>query len=348
MSYNKKAYIMADKELNTEEQRANRTLLITMAVVLAAVAVAAIVGFLFLKPPKEIITGQVEATTVRVSGKLPGRVMEFYVSEGDTVQTGDTLVRIHSSLAEAKLMQAEAMMEAANAQNEKADAGTRKQIIQSANDLWQQANAALTVTKKTYDRMESLFAQGVVSEQKRDEALAAYQSAKAAEDAAHNQYLLAVEGAQKEDKASASAMVTVARGGVKEVESLLEDEYLLAPCGGSVDEIYPEAGELVSTGTPIMKLLRTDGPDAWWITFNVREQLLGSLAMGKEIEVEVPALGEKMVKAKIYYVKDMGNYAVWRSTKATGEWDSRTFQIKARLSEQLPGLRPGMSVIYRK
>ncbi len=339
---------MADKELNIEEQRANRTLLITMAVVLAAVAVAAIVGFLFLKPPREVITGQVEATTVRVSGKLPGRVMEFYAGEGDAVRTGDTLVRIHSSLAEAKLMQAEAMMEAANAQNDKAEAGTRKPLLQSANALLQQAEAALNVTKKTYDRMESLFSQGVLSEQKRDEALAAYQSAKAAEDAAHNQYLLALEGAQKEDKASASAMVSVARGGVKEVEALLEDEYLLAPCAGTVDEVYPEIGELVSIGTPIMKLLRTDGPDAWWITFNVREQLLESLAMDAEIEVEIPALGDKTVKAKVYYVKDMGDYAVWRSTKSTGEWDSRTFQIKARLRGKLPGLRPGMAVIYRK
>ena len=321
----------------------SKILLISLCVIILVVVILAVVGFLLINKPKEVIQGQVEATAIKVSGKLPGRVEVFYVREGDSVKEGDTLVHIHSSVVEAKLQQAQAMTTAAKAQNRKVDAGARTQIIQSARDLWLQAQAAREIAQKTYNRMESLYAQGVVSAQKRDEAQAAYKAAQAAEDAAWNQYNLAQSGAQQEDKQSSAAMVTAAQGGEKEVEAILQDQYLLSPCNGIVDEIYPQQGELVALGAPIMSVLRGDDR---WITFNVREELLNDLPIGKEIDVVIPALGEMETKAQVYYVRDMGDYAVWRATKATGEWDSRTFKIKARPLEQLPNLRPGMSVIY--
>ena len=318
-------------------------LLISLAVIILVVVILSVVGFVFINEPVEVVQGQAEATTVKISGKLPGRVEKFFVQEGDSVKIGDTLVHIHSSVVEAKLQQAQAMTTAAKAQNRKVDAGARTQIIQSARDLWLQAQAAREIAQKTYNRMESLYAQGVVSAQKRDEAQAAYKAAQAAEDAAWNQYNLAQSGAQQEDKQSSAAMVTAAQGGEKEVEAILQDQYLLSPCNGIVDEIYPQQGELVALGAPIMSVLRGDDR---WITFNVREELLNDLPLGKEIYVVMPALGEMETKAQVYYVRDMGDYAVWRATKATGEWDSRTFKIKARPLEQLPNLRPGMSVIY--
>ena len=330
--------------METNQERAeSKILLISLCVIILVVVILAVVGFLLIDKPKEVIQGQVEATAIKVSGKLPGRVEVFYVREGDSVKEGDTLVHIHSSVVEAKLQQAQAMTTAAKAQNSKVDAGARTQIIQSARDLWLQAQAAREIAQKTYNRMESLYAQGVVSAQKRDEAQAAYKAAQAAEDAAWNQYNLAQSGAQQEDKQSSAAMVTAAQGGEKEVEAILQDQYLLSPCNGIVDEIYPQQGELVALGAPIMSVLRGDDR---WITFNVREELLRDLPLGKEIDVVIPALGEMETKAQVYYVRDMGDYAVWRATKATGEWDSRTFKIKARPLKQLPNLRPGMSVIY--
>lgn len=328
-----------------QEKRANRTLLVTMAVVVAAVAVIAVIGFIFMNRPDSYIEGQVEGTNIRISGKLAGRVTEFYAHEGDTVHAGDTLVRIHSSVVEAQLGQAEAMKEVAAAQNKKIDAGTRMQIINAAADLLRQAEAAVTITKKTYDRMERLYGEGVIAEQKRDEAKAAYDAAVAARDAAASQLSLAKAGAQKEDKESAEALVQAAGSGVKQVEAVLEDSYLVAPFDGTIDQVYPEVGELVSLGAPIMSLLRTDDR---WVTFNVREELLSELTMGKEIKVMIPALDKKEITVKIYYVRDMGNYATWRSTKSTGSYDSRTFQIKARPVEDVPGLRPGMSAVFEQ
>lgn len=326
-------------------KKTERSLLLTMGIVIVVVAIIAIIGFVFMNKPADIIEGQAEGTTVRISGKLPGRVVEFFVEEGDTVHAGDTLVHIHSSLVDAQLTQAEAMQEVAEAQNRKVDAGTRSQIVKAAYDLLQQANAAVTITEKTYRRMENLYKEGVMSEQKRDEAKAAYDAAVAAKGAAESQYSLAKAGAQKEDKESTAAMVSAAGGGVAQVEALLEDSYLTAPFDGTIDQVYPQEGELVALGAPIMSLLRKDKR---WITFNVREELLNDLTMGKKINVKVPALGMKDIEVEIYYIRDMGSYATWHSTKATGSWDSRTFEIKARPTEKVEGLRPGMSVIYEK
>ena len=329
---------MANTDQTSSQQvkiEKGNALLGTLVIVTLAVALLALVGFLFLKPKSDLIEGQAEATSVRISGKLPGRVMELYVEEGQAVKAGDTLVHIHSSLADAKLYQAEAMQTAASAQNKKIDSGTRKQIVQSAYDVLQQAIAARNISEKTYRRMESLYKQDVVSEQKRDEAKAAYDAAVAGE--------MAQEGAQNEDKESAKALTDAAKGGVMQVEALLQDQYLVAPFDGEIDLIYPHESELVSLGAPIMSLLKLQDK---WVTFNVREHLLSDLTMGKEIEVTIPALDNKKVKAKIYYVRDMGSYATWRATKATGEWDSKTFQIKARPLEDIPELRPGMTVLY--
>ena len=330
---------------SADEKKENRRLLSSLAVVIILVALLALVGFLFLKEPPEIIEGQADATSVRVSGMLPGRVTEFMVKEGDMVHAGDTLVRIHSSVAEAQLTQALAMQDVARQQNRKVDAGTRKQIVQGAYDLWQQSKAAAAITKKTYDRMERLFSEGVITEQKRDEAKAAYDAAVAGQNAAKSQYDLAVAGAQSEDKQSAAAMVEAATGSVDQVQALLDDAFLTSPCDGVVDQVYPQVGELVMPGAPIMSVLKSDDR---FIVFNVREETLNDLTMGKKISVMVPALGKKEIEAEIYYIRDMGSYATWRATKTTGSWDSRTFEIKARPTEKVENLRPGMSIVYTK
>lgn len=315
-------------------------LIITIIIILLVLAAMAIVGFLCIKQGPDTIQGQGDATEIRISGKLPGRITEICVEEGQRVKAGDTLVRIHSSLVEARMEQARAMESAASATNAKVDAGTRSQIIASAHDVWQQAVAASGIAKKTYDRMQSLYSQGVVSEQKRDEAKAAYDAAKAGEAAAKSQYDLAKAGAQKEDKQASAAMVNVARGGVSEVSAVLEDQVLLAPCDGIITVIYPNVSELIATGAPIMTLQKDD----YWAVFNVRENMLKNIKEGSKIKVRIPAL-DKETEMEVFYIRDMGSYANWQATKSTGDYDARTFQIKARPSKPIDNFRPGMSVI---
>ena len=317
-----------------------RTLVATILIIILIIAALAVVGFLTIHQGPDTIQGQADATEIRISGKLPGRVAEIYVEEGQEVKAGDTLVRIHSSLVEARMAQAEAMESAARASDRKVDSGTRKQIVESAHDLWVQAQAALSISKKTYERLENLYNEGVVSEQKRDEAKAAYEAAKAGEAAAKAQYELAKAGPQSEDKQAAAAMVGVAKGGVEEVEAVLEDQYLLAPCDGRITVIYPNVSELVATGAPIMSLQKDDH----WVVFNMRETSLKDLSEGTDVKVRIPALDKDTVM-RVFYISYLGTYANWQATKSTGDYDARTFQIKARPTKKIENLRPGMSVI---
>ena len=326
-------------------EKKERSLVVGLIALIVIIVVLALIGLFLLKPEPQIIQGQAEATQVRVSGKLPGRVVEFMVEEGQHVLGGDTLVHIHSSLVEAKLSQAEAMETVAKAQNKKVDSGTRVELLNSAYDMWQQAQAGLTIAKKTYERMQSLYKKGVVSEQKRDEAEAAYKAMVATESAAKSQYEMAKAGAQAEDKAAAAAMVAAAQGSVAEVESILSDSYLTAPTDGEISDIFPNVGELVSLGAPIMNVLKLDD---MWVSFNVREDLLENLTMGAEVQAIIPALENKEVTLKVFYIRDMGSYAVWRATKVTGQYDAKTFQVKARPVEPVDNLRPGMSVLLKR
>ena len=326
-------------------EKKERSLVVGLIALIVIIVVLALIGLFLLKPEPQIIQGQAEATQVRVSGKLPGRVVEFMVEEGQHVLAGDTLVHIHSSLVEAKLSQAEAMETVAKAQNKKVDSGTREELLNSAYDMWQQAQAGLTIAKKTYERMQSLYKKGVVSEQKRDEAEAAYKAMVATESAAKSQYEMAKAGAQAEDRAAAAAMVAAAQGSVAEVESILSDSYLTAPTDGEISDIFPNVGELVSLGAPIMNVLKLDD---MWVSFNVREDLLENLTMGAEVQAIIPALENKEVTLKVFYIRDMGSYAVWRATKVTGQYDAKTFQVKARPVEPVDNLRPGMSVLLKR
>ena len=326
-------------------EKKERSLVVGLIALIVIIVVLALIGLFLLKPEPQIIQGQAEATQVRVSGKLPGRVVEFMVEEGQHVLAGDTLVHIHSSLVEAKLSQAEAMETVAKAQNKKVDSGTRVELLNSAYDMWQQAQAGLTIAKKTYERMQSLYKKGVVSEQKRDEAEAAYKAMVATESAAKSQYEMVKAGAQAEDKAAAAAMVAAAQGSVAEVESILSDSYLTAPTDGEISDIFPNVGELVSLGAPIMNVLKLDD---MWVSFNVREDLLENLTMGAEVQAIIPALENKEVTLKVFYIRDMGSYAVWRATKVAGQYDAKTFQVKARPVEPVDNLRPGMSVLLKR
>ena len=319
----------------------DKALILTIIIILLVIAALAVIGFLFIKPQPDTVQGQGDATEIRISGKLPGRVRDIYVEEGQRVHAGDTLVHIVSTLVDAQYDQAEAMEQAAQAANAKVDAGARVQIIRSAEDVWKQAQATTGIARKTYERMEALFQKGVVSAQKRDEAKAAYDVAKSGESAARNAWELTKSGAQKEDKEASSAMVKVAKAGVSKANALLEDQYLTAPFDGEVTVIYPHVSELVATGAPVMTLQKDDH----WAVFNVRETLLKDIEVGSKLKVRIPALDKDTVM-EVFYIKDLGTYANWQATKATGDYDARTFQIKARPASPVKNFRPGMSVIY--
>lgn len=328
---------------NKKKYSVNNMMLAFIAV-LVAVGLVALAGFFLLTPPDEVIMGQAEATTIRISGKVPGRIASYRFNEGDQVKAGDTLVFLSTPEVQAKLMQVEAVKAAAEAQHAKALKGARDQEVTAAYEMWQKTQAGLTIAKKSYDRVRNLYEKGVMSAQKKDEAEANYNAMVATEKAARSQYEMAKEGARKEDKAAAAALVNQASGALAEVESYVEESALVAPIDGEISERFPEVGELVGTGAPIMNI--ADLTDMW-VSFSIREDLLSQVKVGNEVKAFVPALDNQEITLKVYYMKDMGTYAAWKATKTTGQYDAKTFEVRARPVQPVEGLRPGMSVIWK-
>ena len=312
----------------------NSNMLLAFLTLLGVIAIVAVVGFFMLRKGPEIIQGQAEVTEYRVSSKVPGRILEFRVKEGQSVNAGDTLAILEAPDVVAKMEQ-----------NEKAIKGAREEQIQAAYEMWQKAQAGVTIAEKSYKRVKNLYEQGVMPAQKLDEVTAQRDAAIATEKAAKAQYTMAKNGAEREDKMAAEALVNRAKGAVAEVESYIKETYLIAPAAGEVSEIFPKVGELVGTGAPIMNIAELND---MWVTFNVREDLLKNLTMGAEFEAVVPALDNKTVRLKVYYLKDLGTYAAWKATKTTGQFDLKTFEVKASPMEKVENLRPGMSVIINK
>lgn len=323
----------------------NSNMLLAFLTLLGVIVVVAVVGFFLLRKGPEIIQGQAEATEYRVSSKVPGRILEFRVKEGQTVKAGDTLAILEAPEVMAKMEQARAAEAAAQAQNEKALKGARREQIQTAYEMWQKAKAGVEIAEKSHKRVKNLFDQGVMPAQKLDEVTAQLNAAIATEKAAKAQYTMAKNGAEREDKMAAAALVDRAKGAVAEVESYIKETYLIAQAAGEVSEIFPKVGELVGTGAPIMNIAIMND---MWVTFNVREDLLKNLTMGAEFDAFVPALDNKDIRLKVYYMKDLGTYAAWKATKTTGQFDLKTFEVKASPVEKVEGLRPGMSVIIKK
>ena len=329
--------------MSNQTKSQHKNILLAIAGFVTVVIIVALIGFLALGRDPDVKQGQVEVSEYRVSSKVPGRILELRVKEGDYVKVGDTLAILDAPEVRAKMEQARSAENAAAALELKAQNGARKEQIQGVFSVLQQAKAGYEIAEKSYNRIQRLFDEGVVSAQKRDEVYANYKAMEAQMKAAQSQYDMAVNGARMEDKMAAAAQVGRAKGAVQEVNSYIHETVQIAQMEGEVADVYPKVGELVGTGSPIMSIAVMDD---MWGTFNIREDQLGDMKVGDEFTAFVPAFN-KDIKMKVYYLKDQGSYAVWKATKANGQYDLKTFEVKARPVEKLDGLRPGMSLIIK-
>lgn len=310
------------------------------AILIIAVVVLAL--WFMLKPKTYYIQGQVEATQVRVSPEIPGKVLEILVKEGDAVSAGQLLAVMKTTTIDAKLKQAEAVKQAALAQLQKADAGARTEQITAAYNLWQQAEAAAELAEKTYERVNNLYNEKVLPAQKRDEALTKKIALRKQAEAAKANYEMAKTGTRAEDRRAAAALVEQAKGAVNEVESYKNEARVLAPTSGEVQEVIPQQGELVNAGYPIVNIV--DLNDVW-VILNIREDHMNRFRKGFQFEGIVPALGNEKITLEVKNVAPLADFATWTATRAQGDFDKKTFQIKAYPIETIKDLRPGMSVL---
>lgn len=316
----------------------------TIVSLLVLVAVVLLAIWFLAKPEEVVLQGRVEATQVYLSPKIAGRIKEYKVREGETVKEGQLLAVLESPELDAKLSQAEAAQAAAEAQEAKAQKGARTEEISAARNVWEKAAAAADLAEKTFERVSNLYRDGVVSEQQRDEALARREAARRDEQAAYNNYQIARQGARSEDKDAAAAAVARAQGAVSEVEVYAQERMIMAPMAGEVQDLLPERGELVSAGFPVVNLI--DLKEAW-VVLNVKEDMLYHFEKGSTFTGKVPALGDKELQFKVYYIAPLGDFATWNATKATGSFDVRTFEVRATPVTGDAAVRPGMSVLVQ-
>lgn len=294
------------------------------------------------EPEEEFIQGEVDATQVNLAVKIAGRVSEVFIKEGQSVEKGASLLKLDSPEIDAKLQQAASSEKAASAQRDKAYSGARSQEVAAAMNLWRQSQEVAELSEKTYRRISNLFADGIIPGQRRDEAEAKWKAAAAAAAAARSQYDMALEGARKEDRQAATALVDQAQGAVSEVRSYLQETRLESPLGGEVIHVLAKPGEIVSPGYPLVTILDLDDI---WVTFNLREDRLAGMLMGTVFPVSAPALGDEKFDVKISYISVLGDFATFRATSASGGFDLKTFEVRARPLKKIEGLRPGMSII---
>lgn len=320
----------------------------TLAVVLPAAALATWLGYRFwnaYQPEVERLQGQIEAQQYNISSKVAGRIDQVLVRKGDKVTEGQLIFTLLSPEIDAKLEQAKASQQAAGALADEAQNGARAQEVEAASDQWQKAKAAAALGEKTYRRINNLYRDGVVAEQKRDEAYTQWQAARYTEQAAYQMFEMAKEGAREETKRAAQEKERMAAGAVAEVEAYAADTKISSWHDGEVSQILLHGGELAPQGFPVVSIIDMD--DAWAV-FHVREDRLADFSKGTHFEAKVPALGDQTIPFTVTHVSVMGDFATWRATDTRQGFDMRTFEVEARPLQPVDGLRVGMSVLVER
>lgn len=313
--------------------------------VAGAIAVAIAIGlWLAYRPVPDQVQGMVDAREFRVASKVTGRLATVRVQEGERVAAGQLLATLDSPEVAAKAAQADAAVEAAQSQADKAEAGARPTDLDAAEAQWRRAQATADLAQVTYERVERLYGEGVVAGQKRDEARANARAAAEAARAARAQYEATRLGARTEDRRAARAQAAQARGAAAEVDAARSETRLVSPVAGEVGRRLAQPGEIVGAGFPVMLVTEVDAP---WLALTLREDQLKGIRAGREFEGEVPALGGKTVRWRVYYVAPAGEFATWRATRQSSGFDVKSFEVRARPLAPPAALRPGMSVLVR-
>lgn len=314
--------------------------LFALSVVIAVVVYGLWLAF---RTPADLLQGMADADSINVSTKISARVSKLLVHEGDKVQVGQLLFELDSPEVVAKQEQVAAVLEAAHAQAGKAEEGARSEEILAAEANWKRAVVGAELSLSTYHRVENLFREGVMTRQKRDEALAQERSSSQLAIAARAQYDLALAGARETDKTAAQAQVRQAEGAVAEVQAAQAEINGRAPIASEVGKRLVSVGELVPAGYPIFSLIDID---QMWVSLNLLENQFNGIKPGDQLLGDIPALNLETVLFEVYYISPAGDFATWRSTRQSSGYDVKSFEMRLRPLQQIEGFRPGMSVLF--
>lgn len=330
----------------TENTDSKSSAAIKMIGIIILILLLGLIGFGLWKSyqPKEVeLQGRVEAETVHVSSKVPSRIEEIYIHDGQKVIKGQPLVRLFSPEVEAKKQQALASLQSALALQATAERGSQQENIDSLYANWQAMKAQQDLAQTTYQRGANLFKEGVISRQRRDEMHAAAQSAAQMTEAAYQQYARAKRGSTPEQKSSADAQVEIAKAAVAEANALEAETKLVSPINGTVSKTYGKVSELVAMGVPVVSIIQED---ELWVSLNIREDQYAQVYQAKSVEGFIPALNKKAL-FKIKKIDAEGEFATIKTTRQTGGYDIRSFKIQLTPAQPIADLKVGMSVLFK-
>lgn len=312
-------------------------LLIPVVLILAAVVVLVLQS---AKPKVTVVTGMVETKEIDVASKIPGRVDSVLVQKGQRVHRGELLAHLESKEIDAKVAQAKAVMEAAKAKWDMARRGARPEEKEAVEKLYLQAKHQFEFARKTYERVQQVYKDSVISAQKMDEVTFKYNAAKEQMEAARAKYDMVLKGARKEQIRAAEALFRQAEGAYREALAYQKETRLVSPIDGIVQDLVADQGEIVAAGYPVITLIQ---PQDAWVVLQLRENQLKGIKLGNVFKGTIPAL-DKQVDFKVDYIASMADFATWKATNQKGDFDLKTFEIHLRPLKPVQGLRAGMTV----
>jgi len=320
----------------------NKILILISTLIVGLIVWVGTTFYTAYQPKPLLLQGEIDAQSYNISSKVAGRISQIAVKKGDLVKVGDFIFSISSDEVQAKLKQARASKDAAEAVKNKADSGARVQEIEAAKSQYQKAEAAQKLMQTTYKRIKKLYKEGVLSQQKHDEAYTKLQASKYTSNAAKQLYIMAKEGARSEDKRAALAKEEVYAGKIDEVEAYVKELNLYSFHNGEVTSVLIHEGELAPTGFPVVSV--TDMSDSW-ARFTVREDLLPSFKKGKKFNVKLPGLSNKTYEFEVTFISVMGSFATWKAPQAGKGFDMKSFEVHMHPTKPIKDLRVGMSVL---
>ncbi|RLD89424.1 MAG: hypothetical protein DRJ09_06550 [Bacteroidetes bacterium] len=291
--------------------------------------------------PKDYFVGTFEAPTVNISSEIPGRIDSLFVALGDTVVKGELLATLEANIMDAKLAQAQGVKEANESLVKKVKKGARRELVDAARNQYMMARSQFAFADKTYKRYQVLFADSIISKQEMDEVEFKHTAAKNQMEAALANYQMAKNGATDEDIEIVKAKLEAAKGVYNEARAYYKQLKIYAPVSGEISEKIGEEGEVMNAGYPIMTVMR---PEKIYAVINVREDQLPGFSKGTILQGTIPGMGGKSYRFEVYYLAPMADFATWVPTKAKGEYDLKTFEVRLKPVTPIKGLRPGMTV----
>ncbi len=286
-----------------------------------------------------VLSGNIEVTDAQLGFKIPGRVAERTVSEGDHIQAGQLIARLDDAEQREQLALRRAEFSAAQAALAELEAGSRPQEIAAAAAALHSAEAERDRARLDFARQQELRSKNAIADRELEAAQAQLKVAEARANEAAERLKLVQEGPRAEDIAQGRARLEQARAAVALAETQVDNTRLASPLSGVVLSHNVEPGEYVSPGTPVVTV--ADLAQVWVRTY-ISQTDLGRIAHGQKVQVRTDTFPGKTYEGTIGFISSEAEFTP-KTVQTAKERVKLVFRIKVDLANPRDELKPGMA-----